>query len=54
MKKVGLIGFVMLMVLSFSLSAQARPVAKPGVYESQAGDFATKFWKEKFVGGGPG
>ncbi len=55
MKKGALIGLAFLVGLFFSFSAaQAGPVVKPGVYESQAGDFTTKFWEEKFIGGGPG
>lgn len=54
MKRTALISFVILMVLGLSLSAQAGPVVIPGTYDSAKGDFATKFWKEKFIGGGPG
>ncbi len=54
MKKAALLGFVILSVLGLGLSAQAGPVVNPGTYNSADGDFATKFWKEKFIGGGPG
>ncbi len=55
MKKGALIGLVFLVGLLFSFSAaQAGPVVKPGLYDTQTRDFSTKFWKEKFIGGGPG
>lgn len=55
MKKGALIGLVFLVGLFFSFSAaQAGPVVNPETYSSAVGDFTTKFWKEKFIGGGPG
>jgi len=54
MKRTALLSFVILVVLGFSVSVQAGPVVNPGTYNSAEGDFTTKFWKEKFIGGGPG
>jgi len=55
MKKGALIGWVFLLSLGFVLSeAQAGPLVNPGSYSTTNGDFTTKFWKEKFIGGGPG
>jgi hypothetical protein len=39
---------VFVLVLSFGITVQAE------VYSSENGDFTTRFWKEKFFGGGPG
>ena len=66
MKKMALISLAFLVALLLSYSAQAKPVfdrINEGTYctEGLAGydscadeTFATKFWKEKFFGGGPG
>ncbi|MBW1895727.1 MAG: hypothetical protein JRI47_01585, partial [Deltaproteobacteria bacterium] len=48
MKKIGLLSLVFVLVLSFGISARAED------YSTANGDFTTKFWKEKFIGGGPG
>ena len=48
MQKLTLTGFVCLLLLLFGVSANAQDT-----YTSP-GDFATKFWKEKYLGGGDG
>jgi len=47
-KKVTLASLVFVLGLSFGLTVQADD------YSTANGDFTTKFWKEKFIGGGPG
>ena len=64
MKKIALVSLVFLVALLLSISAQAKPVfdrVNEGIYCTENiddgscnGNFATKFWKEKFFGGGPG
>ena len=63
MKKIALVSLAFLVALLLSFSAQAGPVVNPGLYCTQGleddgypciGNFTTKFWKEKFFGGGPG
>ena len=48
MRKIALIGFVCIFLLLFGIAAQAAE------YSTANGDFATKFWKEKYLGGGDG
>jgi hypothetical protein len=52
MKKVTLASLVFVLVLSVGLTAQA--VVDSEIYSTANGDFTTKFWKEKFIGGGHG
>ena len=58
MKRKTFVGLTFLVVLLLSVSAQGGPVVDPGIYCTNGDDcddhFATKFWKEKFIGGGPG
>ena len=55
MKRMMLISVVIMLGLFLGLTAQAGPVVNPtGSWSTLAGDFTTKFWKEKFFGGGPG
>jgi hypothetical protein len=54
MKRLGLIGFSLMVALFLFASAHAGPVVVPGSYSTDDGDFTTTFWKEKFFGGGPG
>ena len=54
MKRMILISVVIMLGLSLGLMAQAKPVVNPSGSWSTPDDFATKFWKEKFFGGGPG
>ncbi len=54
MKRIGLFSLVLLTGLLFSITAQAGPVVVPGTYSTMNNSFAVKFWKEKFMGGGPG
>ena len=62
MKKIALVSLVFLVALLLSISAQAKPVfdrVNEGIYCTDEtlvcdGYFSTKFWKEKFFGGGPG
>jgi len=62
MKKIALVSLAFLVAMLLSFSAQAKPVVdrvNEGVYCTDEtlicdGYFTTKFWKEKFFGGGPG
>jgi len=54
MKRLALMGFTFTVALLLTTSAHAGPFVYPGTYSTDAGDFTTKFWKEKFFGGGPG
>jgi len=55
MKRMILISVVIMLGLSLGLTAQAKRVINPsGGTWSTPDDFTTKFWKEKFFGGGPG
>jgi hypothetical protein len=49
MRKIVLIGFICLLMLLFGVPsyAQTQNFSSPG-------DFATKFWKEKYLGGNDG
>ena len=53
MKRKMLIGVLVLVGLLLSGTVQAGPGVIPGDY-STPGDFTTKFWQEKFFGGGAG
>jgi hypothetical protein len=63
MKKMALVSLAFLVALLLSYSAEAKPVVDrvnegtyctDGIVGECDGYFATKFWKEKFFGGGPG
>jgi len=54
MKRMMLISVVIMLGLFLGLTAQAKPVVNPAGSWSTPDDFTTKFWKEKFFGGGPG
>jgi len=54
MKRMMLISAVIMLGLFLGLTAQAKPVVNPTGSWSTPDDFTTKFWKEKFFGGGPG
>jgi hypothetical protein len=67
MKQLMLISVVIMLGLFLGVTAQAGPVVNPGTYctneetfvpdwyaSCNEGLFFTKFWKEKFWGGGPG
>ena len=58
MKKEGIyLALVFLVVLLIIAPVQAGPLINPGIYSTDdSGDnnVTTKFWKEKFLGGGPG
>ena len=54
MKRMVLISVVIMLGLSLGLTAQAGPVVNPPGSWSTPDEFTTKFWKEKFFGGGPG
>ena len=50
MKKGALSISAVMLVFFFCVSVHAGPQIVPGIYD----DVTTKFWKEKFLGGGPG
>lgn len=57
MKRLALIGLVLILAFLISTTVHAGPVVNPGVYCTNEGcddTFTTKFFKEKFFGGGPG
>jgi hypothetical protein len=54
MKRMILVSVFLVVALSLGLTAQAGPVVDPYGPWSSPDDFTTKFWKEKFFGGGPG
>ena len=54
MKRLALMGFTFTVALLLTTSAHAGPFVFPGTYSTDSDDFTTKFWKEKFFGGGPG
>ncbi len=57
MKRKIFVGLTFLVVLLLSVVAQGGPVVDSGIYctdDDCDGYFKTKFWKEKFFGGGPG
>ncbi len=49
-----LISVVIMLGLFLGLTAQAGPTGSWNTYDDPDPDFTTKFWKEKFFGGGPG
>lgn len=54
MKRMVIIGVILVLGLFLSTTAQAGPVVNEDGSWSSPDDFKTKFWKEKFFGGGPG
>jgi hypothetical protein len=62
MRKIALVSLAFLVAMLLSFSAEAKPVfdrVNEGIYCTDEtlicdGYFTTKFWKEKFFGGGPG
>ena len=50
MRKIAFIGFVCISLLLFGVSVHADTFS----FSTEEGDFTTKFWKEKYLGGGDG